>query len=78
MHDGILRMASVSKGPPMDNTYIDKARHQRQEIGSPEKVEDEPIVLRRNRTRRLTTLRKSLAWDKAFFTDDGNHDRHLL
>ncbi|CAK9860184.1 unnamed protein product [Sphagnum jensenii] len=70
MHDGILRMASVSKGPPMDNAYIDKARQQRQEIGLPEKVEDEPIVLRRNRTRRLTTLRKSLAWDKAFFTDD--------
>jgi hypothetical protein len=78
MHDGILRMASVSKGPPMDNDYIDKARQQRQEIGSPEKVEDEPIVLRRNRTRRLTTLRKSLAWDKAFFTDDGNHDQHLI
>jgi hypothetical protein len=26
----------------------------------------------------LTTLRKSLAWDKAFFTDDGNHDQHLI
>jgi hypothetical protein len=78
MHDGILRTASVSKGPPMDNTYIDKTRQQRQEICSPEKVDAEPIVLRRNRTRRLTTLRKSLAWDKAFFTDDGVLDNEEL
>ncbi|CAK9193516.1 unnamed protein product [Sphagnum troendelagicum] len=52
-------------------SYIHSARQQRHEISSPEKIEEEPVVLRRNRSRRLMTLRKSLAWDKAFFTDEG-------
>ncbi|CAK9859096.1 unnamed protein product [Sphagnum jensenii] len=56
---------------PTAGSYIHSARQQRHEISSPEKIEEGPVVLRRNRSRRLMTLRKSLAWDKAFFTDEG-------
>ncbi|KAH8949006.1 hypothetical protein BDL97_10G007700 [Sphagnum fallax] len=71
--DGTMSaMSSVSKGTcaPTAGSYIHSARQQRHEISSPEKIEEEPVVLRRNRSRRLMTLRKSLAWDKAFFTDE--------
>jgi len=73
--DGTMSaMSSVSKGigAPTAGRYIHSTRQQRHEISSPEKIEEEPVVLRRNRSRRLMTLRKSLAWDKAFFTDEGN------
>jgi hypothetical protein len=73
--DGTMSaISSVSKGTgaPISGSYIHSARQQRHEISSPEKIEEDPIVLRRNRSRRLMTLRKSLAWDKAFFTDEGN------
>lgn len=38
---------------------------------APGKGGGEPTVHRKSRSRRSTTLRKSLAWDKAFFTDEG-------
>jgi hypothetical protein len=52
--DGTMSaMSSVSKGTgaPTAGSYIHSARQQRHEISSPEKIEEEPVVLRRNRSR---------------------------
>jgi hypothetical protein len=72
--DGIAETSPVknpsSIATQLSRSYLDIEREQ---AGmTPEKGDGEPTVHRKSRTRRSTTLRKSLAWDKAFFTDEGN------
>lgn len=71
--DGIAETSPVenssSIATQLSRSYLDIEREQ---AGmTPEKGDGEPTVHRKSRTRRSTTLRKSLAWDKAFFTDEG-------
>jgi len=71
--DGIAETSPVKNPGPftsqLSRSYLDIENEQ---AGvTPDKGGGEPTVLRKSRSRRSTTLRKSLAWDKAFFTDEG-------
>ncbi|KAG0577772.1 hypothetical protein KC19_5G180600 [Ceratodon purpureus] len=60
----------------LNRSYLDK---ENEHTGmTPERSEGEPTNLRKCRSRRSTTLRKSLAWDKAFFTNEGVLDNDEL
>lgn len=60
----------------LSRSYLDIENDQLR--GTAERAGCEPTVLRKSRSRRSTTLRKSLAWDKAFFTDEGVLDNDEL
>lgn len=72
--DGICETSPVKNSGNLTSqhgrSYLDIENEQ--DGGTSEKGEGEPTLLRKTRRRLSTTLRKSLAWDKAFSTDEGN------
>lgn len=81
MHlNGIAESCPVEHPKPftsqLKRSYCDIENEQ--SAATPEKGSEEAIRSRKNRNRRSVTLRKSLAWDQAFFTDEGVLDNDEL
>ncbi|XP_024365520.1 uncharacterized protein [Physcomitrium patens] len=78
--DGICETSPVKNSGNLTSqhgrSYLDIENEQ--DGGTSEKGEGEPTLLRKTRRRLSTTLRKSLAWDKAFSTDEGVLDNDEL